>query len=305
MRLRLVLLVPVVLIGCDEPRPAVPDIMPAVISDSTGPVRFDSAGQSWLRLRSVRWMRASGETRRDAHERFLVREARTDLCCQQSEDGTQTVFDVTVWRDTAEQAPPLWSHRLEGDDAELRDGWYRVVTRGCCDSSDLFEFYRLQDGARVFRASSDWNSGDSILPGLEVPNSNLERSVAFHDKFAQQIPEEADADSTVVGVIQYGSRHGPVQRYVLSTASPTRLAARLERLTLVINDTASSLPARSLWASDGRSDPNAVSGFAVRIQLLTFEDTVSSVMVEIPVVNDRLDVARASGLQHLRIRRVR
>jgi len=290
-------------VACSEKAPDESGIRLAIGNDSTGPMRFDSAGQSWLRLRSLRWMRARGASRADADERFLVREAKTELCCQESEHESATTIDVAVWHDTTATDASLWSHRLVADEADLHEGWYRTITRGCCDSSDLYEFFRLTDGTRVFRASSDWNTGDSILPGISVPNSDLERSVAFHDTFTIDDPPEAAADTTLIGVLQYGSREGPVQRYLVLSADAISRHARLQRLALVVDDTASSLPNRALWSADGRGEPAALSGFHIRLELMTYSDSVPEIVVEIPVARDRLDLARARLHRSIRLKR--
>jgi len=143
----------------------------------------------------------------------------------------------------------------------------------------------------------------TILPGISVPNSDLERSIAFHDMFTLGIPPEAASDTNLIGVLQYGSRMGPVQRYVVLSSNSISRPARLQRLTLVVRDTASSRPDRELWSADGRSDPAALSGFRIRLELMTYSDSEPEIVLEIPVARDRLDLAAARVHRSVRLKR--
>lgn len=266
-----------------------------------GVVRYDSAGRRWTRLESEILTR--GRTRDRAV--VLVRERRRETCCLDGERESVTASDLTAWTDTAADARPAWRATLTADETTVRDGWVVSVLHGCCDSADLYEFRDLATGALAFRASQYLEPPDSILPGLEAPNARFERFVAFHDLTTPVPPAEAAGRPEVVGVLQYGPRAGAVQRVlVLGTDSIAR-ASRLATVATVVHDTASSASHRDLWSADRARSAAAMTGFRVRVTLFSVYAEGRPLVVEIPVVNDRLDVARATRPANLRLEAVR
>jgi hypothetical protein len=278
-------------VACSAPQPDAPPAFRTVSSDTAGRVRFDSAGRSWLRLTSVRWDRARDEYWRDSRH-FLVREEKQVLCCAEAERETFGVLQVTVWPDTVPDVAPLWGARFEADDADLWNGFYRTVLRGCCDAADLYEYHPLRAGGRPYQVSVSGMPLDSALPRLAAPNSALARYVAFHDGYAPRDPPESRSFSNLIGVLQYGGPEGPRDRVLVLATDSTLSTVRLRSTAFVVNDTARSGHAADLWSAGGATTPESLTGFRVRVTFFTFDDG-APLSLDIPVDRDRLVLNRA------------
>lgn len=256
------------------------------------PVRFDSAGHTWTRYTSLRWLRGRDAQWRDM-QRVVIRERATEVCCEEAEHESHTVLDIDAFADTAIGKSPLWHAHSVADEGAIWNDLYRTTMRGCCGAADYLEFYNLRWGEALFRTSAAADA-DSSLPSLEVPNSPLERNIAFLDRYAAVQPTEAAADANLIGVLQYGGKQGPVQRVLFTGTDSLARAARLMRVAFVVRDTASSARGQSLWSSDGKRTPAALSGFRIRVEFSVDDERHPLLRVDIPVENDLPQLDRAT-----------
>jgi hypothetical protein len=213
-------------------------------------------------------------TRRDDTEGFLA-----------------ATVSATVWRigPTGERTP-LWSVREPGNSGEIDHDQPLFIVRqaGCCGARDSLTAFSLYGGRRLFTATS--NGADSGWATLDVPNSGgLVRLAAFHAAYSATDDAAFGGHKGTVGLLSYASPDAPLARYRLVAPSAASVAdfmgaAELHLVDALKNEETSRL---TLWSADGKKDPAAIGGFAIRIRLSEGNTLM------IPVSADKLDVARA------------
>jgi hypothetical protein len=254
---------------------------------------WDSAGVSWTRSESHRYLLTRVYDGGDTVQRYMVHERFRRLCCFEAEQEVQSEVSLAAWpRLSSHATDPLWHAELPADDGAIWDVFYRAVRYGCCDSSDALTFFHVTTGGPAFVATARQTPDGLELPTISVPNSALRRHVAFLDRFAPADLPEADGRDEVVGVLQYGPPHGATGRYVVRAERMHGWDYRLVDLRFSIPGQAAHRTREDLWAADGSSDPTSLSGFAIEIVLYS-ENGYTELTLSIPVVGDRLDLAGA------------
>ena len=121
---------------------------------------------------------------------------------------------------------------------------------------------------------------------------------AFHAAYSMTdaVTFGALKDRTV-GLITYAAPDRPLARYRLLVASPDAVEGFMGRglVRLRLDGKSEDTDSLELWPADGKKDPRALGGFAIRLQLT--DDKI----VVIPVADDGLQIARASLPQGLTI----
>ena len=157
-----------------------------------------------------------GPAHRVLEESFDVRH------CLSSESSSSEAV-ITAWHpDSSATASPLFRITGRGVAVEPQGNLYRLAVRGCCGSQDLASYSSLLTGRSLFTSS--------VRPrSLEVANRGIYRFAAFHDTFSAMAPAEAEADSTVIGVLQWGDDQDLARRIAVRADRPEAFAVELLR----------------------------------------------------------------------------
>lgn len=282
------------LLACGGPRTdALPTGDGTFASTSTYQPLLDSAGQHRHRVTNVRYL-AVRQPARDGVRRPLLRETFVQRCCTEGEREVESSLLLEGLGDAAQPAAtPVWRQTFPADAGEVWGDFYRAVERGCCDEADALTYVHLGTGALAFVVSAADRPAAQALATLRVPNSALIRYAGVLDRVTPVEAPEALSDSSVAGVLQYGSGDGPARRFVLRKEGGRGLDYRLDRVTFRIpgRETAAD-GSVDLWSADGQSDPTVLSGFWILIVLSAYDDP--PLTVEIPVTADAPEPGRAN-----------
>lgn len=261
-------------------------------SSSTFQPLLDSAGVHRFKVTNVRYL-AVRHVDREGLRRPLLRETYLQRCCTEGEREVESTLLLEGLGDAAQPAAtPFWRQRFPADAGEVWGDFYRAVERGCCDQADALIYVHLGTGALAFVVSAADHPPAQALATLRVPNSPLVRYAGFLDRVTPVEAPEALTDSSVVGVLQYGSGEGPARRFVLRKEGGRGLDYRLDRVSFRIPGRETGQDGSAdLWAADGQSDPTALSGLWILLSLSAYDDP--PLTIEVPVTADAPDPARA------------
>ncbi|HXQ41677.1 MAG TPA: hypothetical protein VN821_10430, partial [Candidatus Udaeobacter sp.] len=192
----------------------------------------------------------------------------------------------------------LWTAKEPGDSGEIstRRDVFIVTQHGCCGGRDSFTVFDLYGGRRLFTATGPDTS--DCWAQVEIPNSHgIERLVAFHAAFSMTDDAFGALKPRTVGLLTYAAPDRPLARYRLLAASPDAVDSFMGQalVRLRLNGKTEDTNSLELWPVDGKKDPAAMGGFAIRLQL------TDDKLVVIPVSKDGLQIGRASLPQGLTI----
>jgi hypothetical protein len=140
--------------------------------------------------------------------------------------------------------------------------------------------------------SSQYFDIPATLPSVAVTQGQLRRYVAFHDRYTDVAPPEAKTDTTIVGVLQYGSANAPATRVTVRVSRGRAVAYRLESLGISVAGLERGDSVVQLANSKDVLGPGALSGFEISIHLTNYGDD-PPVSIRIPVEADQLVLERA------------
>jgi len=223
--------------------------------------------------------------------RPLIRETVDEGCCLGGERDTWATITLEGWLSAAQAGTqPAWHVRIEADEGAIWDEFYRGVLFGCCDAADALTYVNLQTGKVAFVSSGEFDTRKSPLPHLRAPNSALERWAGFLDTYTAVRLPEAERDSGVVGILQYGAGMQPASRYLVRWSGGPGFSYRLGRLEFTVDDKEHTHGAEVyLWSANAKEDPSALSGFWITIALLgrnVRDRETPNVTLQVPVVAD-------------------
>ncbi len=143
--------------------------------------------------------------------------------CLSSESSSSEAV-ITAWSpDSPASSTPLFRITGRGTTGAPFGNLYRMAVYGCCGSQDLGSYSSLLSGRTLFTSS--------IRPRMiEVANRRTPRFAAFHDTFSALAPAEAEADSSVVGVLQWGDDLTEARRFVVRAEQPEAFAVESLRI---------------------------------------------------------------------------
>ena len=135
-----------------------------------------------------------------------------------SSESTSSEAVVTAWHpDSSASSTPLFRITGRGSSGEVEGNLYRLAVHGCCGSQALASYASLLTGRILFTSS--------IRPQtIEVANRRTYRFAALHDTFSAMAPAEAEADSTVIGVLQWGDDQLQARRILIRADHPEAFA---------------------------------------------------------------------------------
>jgi hypothetical protein len=199
-------------------------------------------------------------------------------------EATSGAVDVKAWRANASTADrPLFSFQDSGEEAAIEGSFYRTTELGCCGTGDLSRYHSLENGRELFAVSGR-------LLRIKIAGG-AERVIAVHDTYSATLPREADADSTVAAVFEYGDGVSPSRRWVIRTK--THAYYKVDSLYFI----RAGKPdyGTEQWFTRSYAErrlPIVISDISVVIVLAT--DTDDTVLrVEIPIENDGPRLSKA------------
>jgi hypothetical protein len=227
----------------------------------------------------------------DAPTRLLMRLDVETIQRDDTEGLMQAAVTARVWRlDSADKRVWLWSTMEPGDMGEIEQNQPLFIVRqpGCCGARDSFSAFALDTGRRLFTATGDRAS--QCWATLEVPNSGgIFRYVALHAAFSSTDDVAFAGRKETVGLLTYAAPDKPLARYRLAAKDAAAVDSFMgEGLVRLVDDTkAEETDNLTLWSADKKTDPAAIGGFSIHVDL-----TPDSTVV-IPVKADKLDLANA------------
>ncbi len=162
-------------------------------------------------FRPVTITTAEGAELRVLEEQYDIRRCRDT-------DGVSSEAIVTAWLPDTGQARPLFRISGRAVSGTPTGNLYQMVTFGCCGSRPLATYHSLHTGAFLFSSSVP-------LRGIGTGATGSVRFAAFHDSFSATEPAERAADSTVIGVLQWGDDRSPGRRILIHADQPESFAA--------------------------------------------------------------------------------
>jgi len=230
----------------------------------------------------------------------LVLRLETDVARRDDAEGIVSgMVSATVWRVEGADKRQLWTAQEPGDSGEIstRRDVFIVTQHGCCGGRDSYTVFDLFGGRRLFTATGP--DASDCWAQVEIPNSSgIERLVAFHAAYSMTDDAAFGAlKDRTVGLLTYAAPDRPFARFRLLAAGPDAIEGFMGQalLRLRLDGKEEDTDSLELWPVDGKKDPAAMGGFAIRLQL-TDDKTVV-----IPVSGDGLQVGRASLPQGLTI----
>lgn len=203
---------------------------------------------------------------------LLLEEFRSDR--ELGHEQGKGVVKVDAWREP-DLANKAWSIEQSGDEGRVSDEFYVVTKFGCCTAATTNVYFNIDNGQRVFAATSK-------LSSVIVPNTGLYRYVAFHSSEASILPF-ATQETDLKGVLQYVSYSAPIWKLAIYSKRDIvpRIKFRYEGKVV------ESEPLM-LWGVDGKSDKSSFSNFAIVVSM----DSAGEIVL--PIVNDRIDLTKAT-----------
>jgi hypothetical protein len=294
-------------------------VVPAVAAQQTPPRRaaqeksraiatvtsFDSAGRTVLTLTSQRYLITRWFGRGEGGpQRILLQETSVQHCCSGGEKDAYGSISLSAWRDSIiPGSRPLWQASIEADEGTIWNQFYRTTVFGCCDSSDEFAYFNLLTGGPLFESTVVREGPGRSLRRLRVRNSSISRVIAFHDTWTPNWPAEAKRDSTVIGVLQYGSPQGPVTRVAIHQARNAQADYRIADIRFVIKGKSVAEEEAEWLPVNNTETPSDLTGFAIQVRLSVYGEDKPDVVVTIPVLKDTLDLGHAHMPAAFRLQR--
>ena len=227
----------------------------------------------------------------DAPTRLLMRLDVETIERDDTEGLVQATVTARVWRlDSAGKQVWLWSTMEPGDMGEIEQNQPLFIVRqpGCCGARNSFSAFALDTGRRLFTATGD--RAAECWSTLEVPNSGgVFRYVAFHAAYSCTDDVAFAGRKETVGLLTYAAPDKPLARYRLLAKDAGSVDTFMgQALVRLVDDTkAEETDNLTLWSADKKTDPAAIGGFSIHVDL-----TPDSTVV-IPVKADKLDLAAA------------
>ncbi len=211
---------------------------------------------------------------------LLLEEIRTDV--SPDIEGSQGTLKVDVWLGKGSKPDKkAWTIKSDANAGEAGDAFYKTTNFGCCASYNVYTWYNLLTGQKIF-------TGTNNLIKISVPNTGgdtLDRYVTFHSHEGTIDTPEMKRLKDVIGVIEYGTTKRVIQRIIVRTSDQETLdggvpemgVAHKEETKFAKDDQEQEV---TLWAFDGKNDKSSLSNFTV---ILKWEENKQIV---IPFRND-------------------
>jgi hypothetical protein len=163
----------------------------------------------------------------------------------------------------------LWTLQEDGDEGKLDgDRFYKVVKYGCCDAPNVYSYFFLGNGQKIYTSVTP-------LYGIVVPNAGNEftRYIAYGYR-----------DSEASTSLQYGSDSRVMRRVEITAKGDVGIPKiRVEYQGKPFDDSP-----LMLWGVDGKRGSNALSDFVICVRFY------SGAELRFPVKNDEIQLSSAT-----------
>ena len=194
---------------------------------------------------------------------LLLEEIRTDV--SPDIEGSQGTLKVDVWLGKGSKPDKkAWTIKSDANAGEADDAFYKTTNYGCCASYNVYTWYNLLTGQKIF-------TGTNNLVKISVPNTGgdtLDRYVTFHSHEGTLDTPEMKRLKDVIGVIEYGTTKRVIHRIIVRTSDQETLdggvpemgVAHKEETKFAKDDQEQEV---ALWDFDGKNDTSSLSNFTV------------------------------------------
>ncbi len=210
---------------------------------------------------------------------LLLEEIRTDV--SPDVEGSNGTLKVDAWLGkTSKPDKKAWTIKSDANAGEAGDVFYKTTNFGCCASFNVYTWYNLLTGQKVF-------TGTTNFIKLSVPNTggdSLDRYITFHSREGTILTPEIKRMDDAIGVIEYGTKSRATHRIIVRTSEVALLESGTPEMG--VEHKAETKFAKddqdeevTLWGFDGKKDKSSLSDFTV---ILKWEDK----QIVIPFKND-------------------
>lgn len=280
---------------------APPVVSPTVgmrIEGQASVTAFDSAGRHWRRYVSHRFLPAGNLMLHETASRTCPRFDDVYVPPCQDEDPHPTTFLLEAFTDSGGKLlGPVWRTTVSADAADLmRDDFYRATLYGSSAFANGVTLVSIRNGQTVFLYTSAGDGPDPGPPNIQVMTEQglSRRFAAFHDQFSEGAPPEAERDSDLAGILQYGPADGPTQRLLVSCPGTRKRGVRLWTSPTIRVAGYDSRDAIVPWVKGNRVPPSP-GGFEIHVTLIAEDGSMpGGRSLLVPVENDSMNTTRAT-----------
>jgi hypothetical protein len=225
----------------------------------------------------------------DAQVHVLLQQ-RVDIVQREDAEGPEkATVALAAWRVAeGDDLAPLFDLTTEGEAARVEnidgsDAYVAVTRYGCCGALDATKLYSLENGQMLMEYSGRpaW---------LEVPNSRgVVRIVGLDTAWSASANPIFASDQSLIGILSYATRTGLLRQVAIRLTKGTIDDVMSEPELVFTAEGVEPDAEFVLWSADGKTDPKAISGAAVRV---TF---TPEHVATIPILADELDLAHATA----------
>jgi len=224
----------------------------------------------------------------DAQVHVLLQQ-RVDIVQREDAEGPEkATVALAAWRVDGADLDPVFDLTTEGEAARIEnidgsDAYVAVTRYGCCGALDATRLYSLENGQMLMEYSgrAAW---------LEVPNSRgVVRIVGLDTAWSASANPVFSNDRSLVGILSYATRTGPLRKVAIRLTNGTVDDVMSEPELVFTAEGAEPDREFVLWPADGKTDPKAITGAAIRV---TF---TPEHVATIPILADELDLAHATA----------
>ena len=163
----------------------------------------------------------------------------------------------------------LWTIHEDGDEGKLDgDRFYKVTKYGCCDEPDVYTYFFLGNGQKVYT---------SVTPLYEIVVPNAGNEFTRYIAYGYRDTEDS-------AFLQYGS-DSRVMRQVIITAKGD---VGIPKIRVEYQDKPFDNSPLMLWGVDGKRSPTALSDFVICVRIY------GGAELRFPVKNDEIQLSSAT-----------
>lgn len=222
---------------------------------------------------------------------LLLKINKVELCVADSVNKHK-VFKISA-KSVMDTKDVHWETEFVATDLQFKDNTIVATHEGVENEEDYIKRFSLRDGKEVFSCSY----GDMKV---SIPNVRDKRFVGYTSSVATTRPIEARKEENLFGLIQYAASDKSINTLKVKLkrrASQGEVPAYTPEMQLVsVNSNTSVIEdgkSLILMKADENYTAADVKDFAVQFTFYIGFDNEAT-QITIPVVNDKLDVARAA-----------
>lgn len=220
-------------------------------------------------------------------EEFLLKQKIEETFISGYEGSTSKISILAYRKDNNNQYSELfWKIEDTGSDVQIFSDYIRLINYGCCGADNTNIYYSKLSGKKIVSATSD-------LLFVEVPNTNLKRTISYYSSNSALHNPEFKYTNNLIGYINYCDSEGISQKLFIFSENGELVWT--PELKLIDDNKKSETNTLLLWHSNGIDDSSSISKFSLIIKYYDgFE-------IAVPISNDHFDIQHAVKPESIRL----